>query len=66
MASSPPLEPTISPNTSNQNLEIAIFFNVVVSSGNYFFEDDNPLTALKARIVSYALGHIRFLLKALS
>ena len=31
-------------------------FNVVERSGNYVFEDDNPLTALRARVVSYALG----------
>jgi hypothetical protein len=31
-------------------------FNVVESSGNYVFEDNNPLRALRARIVSYALG----------
>ena len=31
---------------------------MVESSGNYVFEDDNPSspTALRARIVSYALG----------
>ena len=37
-----PLMPTISPNTSNQNFEIAILFNVFESSGNLVFEDDNP------------------------
>ena len=35
---------------------MAIFFNVVENSGNYVFEDDNPLRALRARVVSYALG----------
>jgi hypothetical protein len=30
-----PLIPTISPNTSNQNFEIAILFDVVKKSGNY-------------------------------
>jgi hypothetical protein len=61
MASIPPLTPTISPNKSNQNFEIAILFNLVERSGNYVFEDDNPLTALRSRLVRYALGHIRFL-----
>jgi len=41
-------------------------FNVVGRSGNYIFELDNPPTVFRARVVSYALGHIRFLLKALS
>jgi hypothetical protein len=54
--SNPPLTPTISPNTSNQNFEIAILFNVVERSRNYVFEDDNSLTALGARAVSYTLG----------
>jgi hypothetical protein len=26
------------------------------TSGNYIFEDDNPPTALRARVVSYALA----------
>ena len=53
----PPLTPTISRNTSNQNFEIAILFNVVEKSGNYVFEDDNsPPIALMTRAVSYALG----------
>ena len=51
-----PLTPTISPNTSNQNFEIAILFNVTESSGNYVFENNNPPTSLRARVVSYALG----------
>ena len=55
-ATNPSLTPTISPNTSNQNLEIAILFNVVEMSGNYVFEDDTPPTAITARVVSYALG----------
>jgi hypothetical protein len=59
--SSPPFTPTISPNTSNQNFEIAILFNVVEWSGNYVFEVDNPSIALRSRVVSYALGHIRLL-----
>jgi hypothetical protein len=50
-----PPTPTISPKTSNKNLEIAILFNVVEKSGNYIFEDDIPPTALSARVVSYAL-----------
>jgi hypothetical protein len=51
-----PPTPNIYKNTSYKNFEIAILFNVVERSGNYFFEDDNPSTALRARILSYALG----------
>jgi hypothetical protein len=29
---------------------------VVERSGNYIFEDDTPLTALRVRVVSYSLG----------
>jgi hypothetical protein len=39
---------TISPKTSNNNFEIAIFLNVVKKSGNYMFEDDTPHRALRA------------------
>jgi hypothetical protein len=31
-------------------------FKLVESSGNSVFEDDNPLRALKTRVVSYGLG----------
>jgi hypothetical protein len=58
--------PTISPNTSNQNFEIAIVFKVVERSGNYVFGEEIPPTALRASVVSYALGDIRFLQKVLS
>ena len=34
--------PTIFPNTSNQNFEITILFNVNERSRNYTFEDDTP------------------------
>ena len=52
-----PLEP--SQNTSNQNFEVAILFNAIEKSGNYIFEDDSPPpTALRARVVSYALGAV--------
>jgi hypothetical protein len=51
-----PLTATISQNTSNQNFEIAILFDVVKKSGNYRFDDDTPPTALRKRVVSYALG----------
>jgi len=41
---------------------MAIWFNIVEGSRNYVFEDDNPpSTALRARIVSYALGGLRFI-----
>ena len=55
-ATKPPLTPPISPNTSNKNFEIAILFNVVEKSGNYIFGDDTPPTALRVRVVIYALG----------
>jgi hypothetical protein len=48
--------PTISPNTFNQSLEIAILFNVVESSGNYVFKDDSSPRSPRAKVVSYALG----------
>ena len=37
-----PLTPAICANTSNQNFEITILFNVVQRSENYVFEDDSP------------------------
>jgi hypothetical protein len=58
----PPLTPTISPNISNQNFEIAILFNVVESSGSYVFEDDNPPTPFRARVVISALGSYKIFL----
>jgi hypothetical protein len=39
--------PTISPNISNQNFEIAILFNVVERSRNYVFEGDTSPTVKK-------------------
>jgi hypothetical protein len=39
-------------------------FNVVERSGNYVFEDDNPLTALKSRVVSYALGEYKIFIES--
>ena len=38
-ANPPPSSP-INPNASNENFEIAIFFNTVEMSGNYVFDDD--------------------------
>jgi len=53
-----PSTPTISPNISHKNFEIAIFFSVVIKSGNYVFKDDHHPTALKARVVRYGKqGH---------
>ena len=53
---SPPTS-IISQMTSNQNLETAIVFIVFDGSRNYFFEENTPTpTALRARVVSYALG----------
>ena len=40
-ATSPPPKPTISPNTSNQNFEMAILFDIIERCGYYVFEDDN-------------------------
>ena len=59
-ATDTPSTPTISPNTSNQNFDIAIFFNVVESSGNYVFEDDK---LPRAKVVSYALGAYKVSIK---
>ena len=50
-----PFMTTISPNTFNQSLETAIFFNVVESSGNYIFKDDEPPRAPRAKVVSISL-----------
>jgi hypothetical protein len=55
------LTPTISPNTSNQNFEIVILFNVIKKSGNVF-ADDTPPTAFSARVLSYALGSYKVFL----
>jgi len=46
----------MSPIASDQNFEIVILLNVVERAGNYVFEDDNPPTALRARVVSHTLG----------
>ena len=54
-ATNPPTTPTISSNALNQNFEIAILFNIVERSENYVFEDCNPPTALRARVVSCAI-----------
>ena len=58
-ATNPPPTPSIFPNTSNQNFKTVILFNVIDRSGNYIVEDDNPPTALRANVVSYALGAYR-------
>jgi hypothetical protein len=55
-ATNAPLTPTIFPNTSNKDFEIAILFHAVQSSGNYTFEQDTPPTVFRARVISYALG----------
>ena len=55
-ATNTPSTPTIYPDTSNQNFEKAILFNVVERSENYIFDDYNPPTALRVRDVNYALG----------
>jgi hypothetical protein len=52
-ATNPTLTPTISPNTSNQNFEIAILLNVVERYGIFVSEDDTPPTDLRVRAVSY-------------
>jgi hypothetical protein len=48
--------PTIYPNTSNKNRDIAFLFNIVERSGNYIFEDETPPTSLRERVVINALG----------
>jgi hypothetical protein len=50
-----PFTPTFSPNTFNQNFEITVLFNVVLISRNLVFGDNSPPTALKARVLSFAL-----------
>jgi hypothetical protein len=50
-----PPSPIISPNTSNQNFEIAILFSVVdLLIENMFLRRTLPQT-LRARVLSYAL-----------
>ena len=56
----PPHTLIISPNTSNQSLKIGILFSVVKRSKNYVFDDDIP-PAIRARVVSYALGAYVFI-----
>ena len=41
-ATDPHSRPTISPNTSNQNFEIAILLSTVKRSKNHVFEDEDP------------------------
>ena len=41
MATNPLPTPTLFPNTSNQNFQLTVLFNVVERSGNHVFEDDN-------------------------
>jgi hypothetical protein len=49
--------PTIPPNTSNKNFQIAILFNVAEISIISVFEEGNaPPLDLRARVVSYTLG----------
>ena len=58
----PPPTPTTSPNIPNQIFETVILFNVIDRSGNYVFQDDTlPPAELRARVVSYVLGQIRFI-----
>ena len=57
--------PTISPNTSNQNFEITILFNVVVSSENCIFEMEIPPSVFRARVTSYALGAYMVLMEGM-
>jgi hypothetical protein len=59
-ATNSPSTSTISPNTSNQNLEIASLLSVVDFLIEIMFLRRNFVlrrnTALRARVVSYALG----------
>jgi hypothetical protein len=42
---------------------MAIFFNVVESSGNYIFEQGTPPRIFRARVISYAKGAYMVLIK---
>ena len=64
-ATNTPSTPTIYPNTSYPNFEIAVLFKVVERSANYIFEDDSPPTALEVRVVSYALGTYKVFIEIL-
>ena len=48
-ATNTPYTPNISPNTSNQNFDIAVLFNAVDNSGNYMFEQDTPHTVFRGK-----------------
>jgi hypothetical protein len=50
------------PKRFDPNFEVIILFSVVERSGYSIFEDDNrpPPTALRARVVSYAMGAYKF------
>ena len=64
---SPPLMPVFPPNTSNKNLYTKILFSVVKRFKNCVCgwqpSPPFPTTALRVRVLGYALGHIWFLLK---
>ena len=65
---SPPLMPVFPPNTSNKNLYTKILFSVVKRFKNCVCgwqpsPPPLPTTALRVRVLGYALGHIWFLLK---
>ena len=59
-ANAPFPTPIISQNTFDQNFDITILFNVVKKFGNYVFEEDPP-AAIRVKVLSYALGGVRFL-----
>jgi hypothetical protein len=40
-------------------------FNVVISSGNYAFEQDTPPTVFRARVISYILGAYKVFIEIL-
>jgi hypothetical protein len=56
-----PSTPTISPSTSDQYFEIAIFFSVVDFQIEIMLLRGHSPTALRARVVSYALGAYKVL-----
>jgi len=52
-------------NTFDQNFDIDIWFKVVEKSKNYVFENENPPTALRTRVVSYALGAYKVFIESI-
>jgi hypothetical protein len=56
IATNAPLTPTIFPNTSNKNFEIAILFSIVVFQIDNMFLRRRLPHKIGARVLSYGLG----------